>query len=281
MQQSNEVSPCNDVKIRNPPDETNILDLNDDCLLEIFKYLTVQETFDVLHKLGNRIDSIALKRIARLKSLSFSLRDPPEFTPYQLKVIGKTLKTLRVTVGYSLDTDKFISMYLNPLCFHGSIQDLTLNYVQFNDAYQHCVLRLAPHLQHLDLNFCQLTDELLQPIVEKCTRLETLSIIGNYEWKGKSLYHINSPNMKCITLELNDMCNDEVDAFKARRGQFPNRLHSQTLEENKDLPASAMFLLLIISQTERMMGKWCEPREITGCQEHVLGDVVHGDVEAA
>lgn len=195
------------------------MDLNDDCLLEIFKYLTIQETFGILHNLGKRIDNIAHKRIAQLKSLNFSLRDPPEFSPYQLTVIGKTLKTLRISVGYSLNTEQFITRYLKPLCYHGSIQDLTLNYIQFNDAYKQCVLKLAPNLRFLDLNFCQLTDGLLQPIVESCIRLETLSIIGNYEWRGKSLHHIKSSYIKSITLELNDLCNNEVEAFKAKRGQ--------------------------------------------------------------
>ncbi|XP_073824398.1 uncharacterized protein [Musca autumnalis] len=218
MQQPEESEILNKNKVSHGNDYTTIFDLNDDCLLEIFEYLTIQETFGILNTLNKRIDNVALKRISQLKSLNFSLRDPPAFTPYQLEIIGKTLTTLNISVGYSLNAEKFISLYLKPLCLHGgSIQDLTLNYVQFNDAYQECILNLSSSLRFLDLNFSQLTDELLQPILEKCVRLETLSIIGNYEWRGKSLHHINSTNMKCITLELNEMCETEVNAYKVKR----------------------------------------------------------------
>lgn len=196
-----------------------MFDLNDDCLLEVLQYLTIQETFLLLDTLGKPIKETAHRRIAQLKYLNFSLRNPPELTSGQLQIIGKYLKTLKITVGYSLSSEVCISQYLEPLCFHGSIQNVTLNYVRFDESYLKCILKLASSLRFLDLNFCQLTDELLQPIVENCLQLETLVILGNYEWKGKSLHCIKSPAIRTISVELNELCNDEVNAFKAVRGE--------------------------------------------------------------
>ncbi|XP_075151528.1 uncharacterized protein LOC142225607 [Haematobia irritans] len=201
-----------------PAVHTNILDLNDDCLLEILQYLSVQDTFAIIDTFNNRMNDIAYKRISQVKTLIFSLREPPQYTTDQLKIIGKHLKSLSISVGYSLSSDLCISGYLGPLCYYGSIENLTLNYVNFNEDYLECILKLASNLRILDLNFCQLTDELLQPILENCNLLETLSIIGNYGLRGKSLHHIRSSYLKTITLEMNDLCKEEVEIFEKNVG---------------------------------------------------------------
>ncbi|XP_013113336.2 uncharacterized protein LOC106091380 [Stomoxys calcitrans] len=198
---------------------SSLLDLNDDCLLEVLQYITVRDAFTLLETFANRLHDVVHKRISQLKILTFDLRNAPDFTIEQLQIIGKHLKTLNICVGYSLSSDLCIFRYLKPLCYYGSIEQMTLNYVNFNEAYQQCILNLAANLRFLDLSFCQLTDELLEPILENCMLLEKLSIIGNYEWRGKSLFSIKSPKIGQITIELNDLCEEQVETFARHIGE--------------------------------------------------------------
>ncbi|XP_046811451.1 uncharacterized protein LOC111689833 [Lucilia cuprina] len=193
-------------------DETHFLDLNDDCLLEILKYLNIHETFTLLGGVCKRIDDIIYERLALIKHLTINLRDPPAFTTQQLEIIGRNLKSLYISAGYSLSSPLTLN-YLQPICCQGSLQFLTLHYVQFDESYQKCLMKVAAQLEFLDLSYCQLTDDLLQPILEKCSNLRALTIFGNYNLKCTSLAALKSRELKELKVEQNSNCKPEIEKF--------------------------------------------------------------------
>ncbi|KAM7352257.1 uncharacterized protein ACRADG_004879 isoform 1-T1 [Cochliomyia hominivorax] len=193
-------------------DNTQFLDLNDDCLVEILKYLDIHETFSLLGGVCKRIDEIIYERLALVKHLTINLRDPPSFTPKQLEIIGRNLKSLYISAGYLL-TSPLTLNYLKPICDQQILQFLTLHYVNFDENYQKCLLQVAAQLQFLDLSYCQLTDELLAPILEKCQNLITLTIFGNYNLRCESLNHLKSRELKELKVEQNSNCRNEIQKF--------------------------------------------------------------------
>ncbi|XP_065355541.1 uncharacterized protein LOC135949986 isoform X2 [Calliphora vicina] len=196
-------------------DETHFLDLNDDCLVEILKYLNIHETFSLLGCVCKRIDEIIYERLALVKHLTINLRDPPTFTSHQLQIIGRNLKSLYISAGYSLSSPLTLN-YLDPICSQDTLQFLTLHYVQFDENYQKCIMNVAAQLQFLDLSYCQLTDDLLQPILEKCDNLRALTIFGNYNLRCVSLGGLKSGHLKELKVEQNSNCKREIEKFIAK-----------------------------------------------------------------
>lgn len=189
-----------------------LLDLNDDCLMEIFQYLTVPETFSLI-ELHPRFENVGCKRVAKLKHLDINFREPPEFTISQLEIIGSNLRSLYISAGYSMPAD-MVLQYLQPICLHAShLKTIKLHYFQFNADCQKCLISVASNVENLNLNYCQLNDELLAPILTNCTNLKTLSLLGNYTLKCESLKCLNSKNLKEVQLEQNDFCKESIQAF--------------------------------------------------------------------
>uniref|UniRef100_A0A1A9UEY4 F-box domain-containing protein n=1 Tax=Glossina austeni TaxID=7395 RepID=A0A1A9UEY4_GLOAU len=208
---------------------TTILDLNDDCLLNIFKYLSIQDAFNILGCFDSRIDDAALTRIADLKSLCFSLREPPTFKRWQFKIIGQNLESVCISAGYTLSSQ--MSLYYLQLLLGSSdsksrLRELTINYVKFNDDYLECVLNVVSNIKYLDLSFCQLNDELLLPILERAGKLQILKLIANYNLECKSLHHIQSPHLNFVELELNLRSGIEVNKFIAEHVNVNIAVHS-------------------------------------------------------
>uniref|UniRef100_A0A1A9WHH1 F-box domain-containing protein n=1 Tax=Glossina brevipalpis TaxID=37001 RepID=A0A1A9WHH1_9MUSC len=198
------------------PAATTLLDLNDDCLLNIFRYLSIQDAFNVLGCFNTRIDNVSLIRIADLKNLCFSLREPPTFKRWQLKIIGQNLESLCISAGYTLSSQMALYYLQLLLCSSESrtrLRKLTIHYVKFNNDYLDCVLNVISNIKYLDLSFCQLNDELLLPILERSRKLQTLKLIANYNLECKSLHYIQSPYLNLIELEMNLRCVNEVNKF--------------------------------------------------------------------
>lgn len=193
-------------------DMTHFLDLNNDCLVEIFKYLNINETFSLLACICKRIDEIIYERLALVKYLTINLRDPPQFTTKQLEIIGRNLKRLYIRANYSLSPPLALN-YMQPICCQRNLEFLMLHYVQFDEIYQKCLMNVAAQLQFLDLSYCQLTDDLLRPILEKCDNLRALTIFGNYNLTCESLNGLKSKDLKELKVEQNSNCRYEIQKF--------------------------------------------------------------------
>ncbi|KAM7352258.1 uncharacterized protein ACRADG_004879 isoform 2-T3 [Cochliomyia hominivorax] len=205
---------------------TTLLDLNDDCLIEIFQYLTTHDTFNLM-ELHPRFRDVAYERIAQLKDFNINFREPPTFTSWQLEIIGQNLKSLYISAGYSLATDSILQ-YLKPICSQASqLTKIKLHYFQFDDECQKCLLNVAPTLEDLNLNYCQLTDDILGPILEKCQKLKSLSIVGNYTLKCDSLMSLTSKALKQVEVEQNAFCADSIQSYIAANPQVTVVVYSQ------------------------------------------------------
>ncbi|XP_037894550.1 uncharacterized protein LOC119640534 [Glossina fuscipes] len=208
---------------------TTILDLNDDCLLNIFKYLSIQDAFNILGCFDSRIDDVALTRIADLKNLCFSLREAPKFKRWQLQIIGQNLESICISAGYMLSSQmslNYLQILLSSSNSKPRLHELTINYVKFNDDYLDCVLNVVSNIKYLDLSFCQLNDELLLPILERAEKLQILKLIANYNLECKSLHHIQSPHLNFVELEMNLRCGIEVKKFIAEHVNVNVAVHS-------------------------------------------------------
>ncbi|XP_023307429.2 uncharacterized protein LOC111689166 [Lucilia cuprina] len=209
----------------NTPNKT-LIDLNDDCLMEILQYLTIQETFHLM-SLHSRFQDVTYERIAQLKHFEVNFRELPEFTTWQLEIIGQNLKSLYISAGYSLPTD-LILQYLKPICSQAThLNTLKLHYFQFDEECQKCLLALAPQIQDLNLNYCQLTDELLEPILKNCQKLQFLSLLGNYTLKCDSLKSLNSKYLKQVQVEQNAFSRDAIQSYVADNPQVSVKVYSQ------------------------------------------------------
>lgn len=176
-----------------------------------------------------RIDDVALTRIADLKNLCFSLREPPTFKRWQFQIIRQNLESVCISAGYTLSSQ--MSLYYLQLLLGSSdskprLHELTINYVKFNDDYVECVLNVVSNIKYLDLSFCQLNDELLLPILERAGKLQILKLIGNYNLECKSLHHIQSPQLNFVELEMNLRCGIEVNKFIAEHVNVNVAVHS-------------------------------------------------------
>lgn len=209
----------------NTSDKT-LLDLNDDCLIEILQYLTINDTFNLM-SISSRFQDVAYERIAQLKHFELNFREKPEYTTWQLEIIGQNLKSLYISAGYSVPTE-LILQYLRPLCSQaGHLRNLKLHYFQFDEYCQKCVIAVAPNLEALNLNYCQLTDELLGPIFKSCQSLRYLSLLGNYTLKCDSLKSLSSKNLKHIQVEQNAFSRDSIQSYIAENPHITVKVYNQ------------------------------------------------------
>lgn len=209
----------------NTPNIT-LLDLNDDCLNEILKYITIQDTFNFM-KAHTRFRDVAYERIAQLKHLEVNFREPPQHTLWQYEVIGMNLRSLYITAGYSLPTEVIVQ-YLRQICYQAThLNTIKLHYIHFDEECQKCLISIAGNIEDLNLNYCSLTDELLGTILNKCVKLKYLSLLGNYTLKCDSLKCLNSKYLKLVQVEQNEFCKDSILAYVASNPQVSVKIYRQ------------------------------------------------------
>ncbi|XP_054743904.1 uncharacterized protein LOC129248396 isoform X2 [Anastrepha obliqua] len=197
----------------------SLLELNDDCLIEIFQYLSLVETFNVIDVHNNRLTDIARQRIATFKELNIQIREFPNFTSKQLQIIGASLRSLIMSAGYSIPTQTVLNI-IKPLCEGAAttnqLREFTLNYVYFNKEICHYIGNVATKLQKLNLSYCQLTDELLTELLKKCTNLKELHVLGNYTLNGYFLQNLCIPTLRLLKLEQHAEWNFSLEAYKIK-----------------------------------------------------------------
>lgn len=197
----------------------SLLDLNDDCLIEIFKYLNLVDVFKVIDVRNTRLTEIAYLRISAFKELNIVIRVFPNFTPEQLRIIGENVCGLTMTCGYSIPTQNVLNI-IQPLCEGAAATKLlrafSLNYVYFNKEYCQYIGQAATKLQKLNLNYCQLTDEFLTELLKTCNELLELEILGNYTLTGEFLHKLDLPTLRVLKLELHPEWKYPIKSFKIK-----------------------------------------------------------------
>ncbi|XP_069963053.1 uncharacterized protein [Bactrocera oleae] len=197
----------------------SLLDLNDDCLIEIFKYLSLEEAFKVIDVRNTRLTEIAHQRISTFKHLNIAIREFPNFNTEQLRIIGENICNFSMTCGYEIPTQNVLNI-IKPLCEGAAatqqLRAFSLNYVYFNNEYCQCIGKVAAKLQKLNLSYCQLTDKLLTDLLKRCNDLLELEIVGNYILTGEFLHKLHLPTLRVLKLELHDEWNYPMWIFKIK-----------------------------------------------------------------
>ncbi|XP_067621908.1 uncharacterized protein [Eurosta solidaginis] len=194
----------------------SLLHLNDDCLIEVFNYLSLEEIFNVIDIQHPRLAEIAHQKIASIKHLNIEIREFPNFTSKQLRIIGENLRSFTMTVGYSIPTITVFNI-LEPLCegaaLTNQLREFKLNYVYINKHLCDFIGKAAHNLEKVDLSYCQLTDELLIEFLKQCTNLIELHIFGNYTLRGNFLRNCFMPNMRILKLEMHADWSFPIEEF--------------------------------------------------------------------
>ncbi|XP_037960985.1 uncharacterized protein LOC119690068 [Teleopsis dalmanni] len=205
----------------------HIYDLNNDCIYEIMRRLSVRDVLELLGVFNERFDEIIKQRLALEKHFRYCLRDEYKYKYSHLLLIGKYLKSIYLSAGYSIRTEKILCL-LYPLVQNPQfLTSLELHFIEFNIQYVKCINAAGECLEELNLDFCRLRDNMLVAILEKCRNLTKLSIIGNYDLSGTSLVNLNVKKLQALTLEENDRWFFNVEEFAKNNPHIKVTLFSQ------------------------------------------------------
>ncbi|XP_017853895.1 uncharacterized protein LOC108607528 [Drosophila busckii] len=195
-------------------DTPTILLLNDDCLVCIFQYLTLDELMALHGELNPRIDQILEQQLHRFKHFEFSMRFPPSYGWNQLQALGRHLHSLNVNVGYSIKAGEVLDLLPN-LCLgaaqSGRLRVLKIQHVVLTGDYIEQILLVAPFLEELDISCSSIEDHLLPNMLHLATNLKTLAVSSEAAafldisllrslWHLKINWIVGTPLIDCASL---------------------------------------------------------------------------------
>lgn len=192
----------NELKLSSPKDCTNLLPasnntsntildiLDDDCLLEVFSYLSFEELL-LTSRVCTKFLQLTRCRFRRLRHFELNYRALVERTDDQVLYIkdvftnlGPNLNAFRFSGGFIMNKT-LKSNILNSATQNCDIlQHLSLNYIELNAEHLSTLKRLLPQLKSLNLGRCSLKDETFGPFIEASFELISLAIPGNAELDG-------------------------------------------------------------------------------------------------
>lgn len=193
------------------PDALNILQLNDDCLINIFSYFNNYELIDLLGTC-RKLDEIIHIHLRKCKDLSFNFRHFSIDDKRLLKIVSPHLTTIELSVGYSIGSEIILAA-LQIISNCKKLRKLRLHYVVMREKYLKLIGNISSHLEKIDLSFCQLTDELMTEFFKwKCNSLKEIILIGNYTFGGVSLVYLK--NLKSLTIESHENLKINLEQLK-------------------------------------------------------------------
>lgn len=169
-----------------------ILDLNEDCLINIFSYLKIYELIRVEStcKLFQAVCKMVYPQFSNLR-LERRYLDLSYFDDI-MKRVSPHLKKFEFAGGYILQDEvkrTFISGVLNS----PKLKSLTINYVQFSRELMVPFSTCFINLVYLNLERCNLDEDTMEGVFENSenfTNLKTLVISGNTMLTGKCILNL-------------------------------------------------------------------------------------------
>ncbi|XP_055384632.1 uncharacterized protein LOC129614208 [Condylostylus longicornis] len=186
----------------------SILNLNDDCLFIIFKYLPFNEQIK-MSTLCTRLEYIFELIYKTSKTLDIDLEESLTLMDFRqgLQKIGHHIENITFSSGLSMRNFTrfidFVSKFCPNLC------KLRLDSLHFK--YTEIFHKISTKLHticHLELKNCSINDEMMN-LLSKITTIEYLDLTDNYEITG--LYLHKFKNIK--TLILNSCANIQSSFF--------------------------------------------------------------------
>ena len=175
----------------------SILELNDDCLIAIFNFLSIYELIEaesVCEAFKVICENIyGSKRFHKMRIELRYLR--PEHFDNIIKRVGKTWRNFEFSGGYIMD-EKLKNLLIEGVSKScPKMTSLTINYVQFCQESLTRVSECFINLTYLDLSRCNINESTLGFTLkdEQCKNIKTLKLAGNSCMTGKffkSLKHV-------------------------------------------------------------------------------------------
>lgn len=181
----------NDSKQSDSFGQLTIYDLDEDSLLEIFRYLDFNELLDAS---GVCVLFRQLSRRCLRKIRHFELDYRAFMNNFHLprindimSNIGPHLKAFKFSGGFIMNEDLKRTIVNDVALNCVTLQHLTINYVELRAEHLTALKVLLPHLTGLDLGRCALRDDILGAFIEDASQLKALAIPGNAELDGSFL----------------------------------------------------------------------------------------------
>lgn len=166
----------------------SILDLNDDCLFEIFNLLSIYELIEA-EKVCKAFKAVCgnVYKSKRFFKIKFSLHHlKTEYLKNIFDRVGHSLRSFEFSGGYIMneDTKRTIIDEVTNSC--PQLRSLTLNYVLFNNKLFEQLLKSFNNLTSLDLSRCNINESMLKTTVdvEISKKIYILKLAGNTEMNG-------------------------------------------------------------------------------------------------
>ncbi|XP_030377217.1 uncharacterized protein LOC115626104 [Scaptodrosophila lebanonensis] len=164
-----------------PESQITLIDMNDDCLDAIFKYLTLKELMSVYGETHVLIDEAVKRQFHRFRHFECTMREPPKYGEHKLQLLGRYLHSIFINVGYSIQARDALAI-LKPLCRgakeSGRLRALKLQHVTWTSEYVDVILLVANSLRLLDVSRCAFSVTQLMSVLNSAPKLHTLKMVS-------------------------------------------------------------------------------------------------------
>lgn len=158
----------------------SLIELNDDCLDNIFQYLSLDELMVIFGNVHPLIDDIIERQLHRFRRFEISMRFPPQYNGVQLQALGRHLQSLNINVGYSIRADEVLIL-LHQLFVGvkegGRLRALKIQHANITSDYVKEILPIASLLRELNFSRCDIEDQnQLMLLLHSAKNLEILAL---------------------------------------------------------------------------------------------------------
>lgn len=175
-------------------DQTSAIDLlNDDCLLNIFSYLSIYDLINV-RGVSHRLENLCDVTFRSYHRLSLKLRDLQDKLDYLdsifLNIVIPNVYTLVMSGGAMINVNLRDQLLRHiPNCIN--LVQLELSYFRLDESQLRSFQTTFRNLKNLNLNRCEMDDNKMLQITE-LTQLTKLNLTGNTLLTGVHLPSIKS-----------------------------------------------------------------------------------------
>lgn len=175
----------------------SILDLNQDCFDNIFKYLSIYELIDVegTCRAFKYTCELAYES-KRFRAFRIELRYfKTEYLRDIFRRIGDTLRSFEFSGGYIMD-ELVKQTVIEGVTDCTNLKKLSINYVQFTKEQFEELSTCFTILTHLDLSHCNINERNLEKLDgDSLPNIKTLKLVGNAAMSGEffcSMKHVEA-----------------------------------------------------------------------------------------
>lgn len=174
--------------------ENIIPQLNDDCLMEIFSYLSLKDMC-AIKECSMRFCALAESFVQKQwRNKVFDFPDDDEEVPVLLPTFGGVISHLSITDSvFVQDFDENLS---DALTFCTSLKTLKLKFVDLSLI----PLEILENIEDLELYKCSGNDSIQRQVIKACTKLKNLKLMTNP--KECLLTAINEMNIESVSWEV-------------------------------------------------------------------------------